>query len=209
MQVDRPSPPQWLRSWRHLVKRTMEWARRAQRFLLTPLAISSTPSTACPKRKAKAKAAPAVLATTPPAGPACDHRHIKRSGNRHGSYAQCMECKKKWKWNPDRQGWEYFVTASGSSPLPLPSSSTVVDGSWEINRRQALLDYHQGPLPSSFPPMPETAVLAAATPKRQQHIKPSQASRQTAGYLQPPPPPLNLEESDPQEDEIDAWSLLS
>ena len=119
---------------------------------------------------------------------------------------QCMERKKKWKWTPRL---EYFVTASGSSPLPLPSSSTVVDGSWEINRRQALLDYHQGPLPSTSPPMPETAVLAAATPKRQQHIKPSQASRQTAGYLQPPPPPLNLEESDPQEDEIDAWSLLS
>ena len=71
---------------RHLVKRTMEWARRAQRFLRAPLAISSTPSTATPKRKAKAKAAPVAQVTAPLAGPACDHRRIKRSGNRHGSY---------------------------------------------------------------------------------------------------------------------------
>ncbi|CAK8985952.1 unnamed protein product [Durusdinium trenchii] len=131
---------------RHLVKRTMEWARRAQRFLRAPLAISSTPSTATPKRKAKAKAAPVAQVTAPLAGPACDHRRIKRSGNRHGSY-----------------------TVHGAQE------------EMEVDSKAGVLRHSIGFL--------------------------TVAPRQQAGYLEPPP--LNLEESDHPEEEIDAWSLLT
>ena len=60
----------------------------------------------------------------------CTHQHIKRSGNRHGSYAACMQCGRKWKWNQGMNGWEHFVAASRSSRLPPPSSQTVLDSSW-------------------------------------------------------------------------------
>ena len=69
---------------------------------------------------------------------ASSHNHIKRSGNRHGSYAQCLDCKIKWRWNKELDGWEHFTAASSSSPLPLPSSATVLDHSWApASKRQA------------------------------------------------------------------------
>ena len=153
--------------------------------------MTATKSRARPKPKATPQVAPA----------ACAHRYITRSGNRHGSFAQCQECLTKWKWNPTHQGWVHFVAASSSSQLPLPSSATVLDDSWisPPENLQAAQTYQQSTTLLESPYMPQDRLLqTGAVPKRR--AQPSTMlmdpnMEDTEGYDQPDP--LN-----------NVWSLL-
>jgi hypothetical protein len=57
----------------------------------------------------------------------CSHNSIKRSGNRHGRYAQCLQCLRRFRWNQEAGQWEFnpLQESSRSSPLPAPSSSNT------------------------------------------------------------------------------------
>ena len=127
MQLDRPPPPFWPWRWKHLVGQAMRWARQAQRFLRKPLEPMIDK---CKKSAVAAQGSKRKVKPKPTYSGECSHNHIKRTGNRHGSYAQCLDCKIKWRWNKELDGWEHFTAASSSSPLPLPSSATVLDHSW-------------------------------------------------------------------------------
>lgn len=166
MQVDRPPPP-WLQNWRQLAMAALRASRIALRLQRpTPKTRSTTRRPTSSAAKAKAAPKPSPKASTTPTQ--CQHRHIKRSGNRHGSYAQCLECLTKWKWNPTRQGWEHFVAASSSSQLPLPCSATVLDDSWNPPEEQQPLTYATSSMPTVSPYLRQDhAALSAAAPKRQ------------------------------------------
>ncbi|CAK8987891.1 unnamed protein product [Durusdinium trenchii] len=148
MHLDRPPPPPWLWRWRYLVKKVVGWARQAHRFLRLPQRSEETPLAAA-KTKAKAMKAKFKPETTYLATTDCEHQHVKRSGNRHGSYAQCLDCKIKWKWNPTLRGWEHFIAASSSSQLPPPSLGTVLDQSWTGSPTGYKNTSDQLPLPPS------------------------------------------------------------
>ena len=70
-------PPTWIINWRILVGKAMIWAKQAQRFLRTPISLPMTMASTEPS-------------TTRSQRPPCQHKYIKRSGNRHASFAQCL-----------------------------------------------------------------------------------------------------------------------
>ena len=72
----RPPPP-WIINWGILVSKAMIWAKQAQRFLRTPISLPMTTASTEPS-------------TTRSQRPPCQHKYIKRSGNRHGSFARCL-----------------------------------------------------------------------------------------------------------------------
>ena len=183
---NRPLPPPWLQKWRHIVRTTIIWSRRAQRFLRTP--ITPSPSTATSSSIIPAGAYPKTRPTaTRPSAPTasstetsayaltdpnnqCTRRYFRRSGNRHGKYAQCQECLRKWRWNSTHGGWEAFTPASRSSPLmPLPSSTNVLDSSWRSHLQDdipplPLQEQRQMPLPTQRRPA-STSSKARPKPK--------------------------------------------
>ena len=57
----------------------------------------------------------------------CKHENIKRSGNQHGKYAQCLQCLRKFRWNQEAGQWEFnpLPESSRSSPLPAPSCNNT------------------------------------------------------------------------------------
>ena len=121
-------PPIWMINWRNLVDKAMAWGRQAQRFLRTRMSLTMTTASAEPP-------------TTGSRAPPCQHKYIQQSGNRHGSFARCLECKLLWKYDKENQGWVQHTGSSRSSPFPLPSSTTVLDNSWtthgQVRRRRA------------------------------------------------------------------------
>ena len=166
MQVDRPPPP-WLQNWRQLAMAALRASRIALR-LQRP-----APKTRSTTRRPTSSAAKAKLHQSP----VQRHRPLQHTANtgtsrgqenRHGSYAQCLECLTKWKWNPTRQGWEHFVAASSSSQLPLPCSATVLDDSWNPPEELQPLTYTTSSMPTVSPYLRQDhAALSAAAPKRQ------------------------------------------
>ena len=86
MEIAPRSPPTWMINWRDLVGKAMHWARHAQRFLKTPMTLTSTTAWTAPPGTKGPKTS-------------CQHRYIKRSGNRHGSFALCLECNLQWKYD--------------------------------------------------------------------------------------------------------------
>ena len=165
------------------------YARQARRFMRAlPLREEVTTSTSSrtPQRSQTARGYTqdtnySTITQAPSqtdVSPECLHRHIKRSGNRRGSYAQCMECKVKWKWNAAHHGWEHFIAGSSSSRLPLPSPATVLDSSW----RPAM----QHTLPIQNVPPPTT---------RRSTARPSNKPPATTSKARPPAPTEEMERS--------------
>ena len=56
----------------------------------------------------------------------CQHKQIRRYGNRHGSFAKCQECGKSWKWSEDLEKW-VDPMPSKRQPLQLPASSNSIN----------------------------------------------------------------------------------
>ena len=59
----------------------------------------------------------------------CNHARCRRYRNIHGRFAECLECKTKWKWNEDNKMWVEHGRPGRSlrsQPLPLPSSSNTI-----------------------------------------------------------------------------------
>ena len=56
----------------------------------------------------------------------CTHQEFRRYGNGRGSFAACVRCQARWRW--EETGWKLYGSSCKSS-LPLPSSSTTLDGS--------------------------------------------------------------------------------
>ena len=54
----------------------------------------------------------------------CKHETMQRYGNKHGSFAKCHLCGKKWVWSPEEEKWNDPLMPKQRS-LPLPSSSTA------------------------------------------------------------------------------------
>ena len=71
----------------------------------------------------------AEMTATPVASPlTCTHPVCRRYGNMHGSFSQCNRCLRRFRWNPEEQGWETLgdPRSQHSLPLPAPSSSTIL-----------------------------------------------------------------------------------
>ncbi|CAJ1438516.1 unnamed protein product [Effrenium voratum] len=60
----------------------------------------------------------------------CHHPAFHRYGNRHGSYAKCLQCSLRWRWGTrnNTQGWILDGLCSSSQRHP-PSPLTTLDGS--------------------------------------------------------------------------------
>lgn len=57
----------------------------------------------------------------------CSHPEWKRHGNIHGSFATCLLCHMKAKWNTEQGAWQSIgLAGSRRSSLPLPSSSSIL-----------------------------------------------------------------------------------
>ncbi len=84
----------------------------------------------------------------------CPHRQeaIKRSGNRHGRFAHCVDCNTKWKWvagdssTGEIEGWVVWQQQSQlQSQLPVPSPDTILEvipPTLDHSQKQRLEDQH-------------------------------------------------------------------
>ena len=127
---------------RRMVKRLRQLAARAVVTVYKAMMLGMTEtvsklleeckSSAKTKKKAKAKALPAV----PPTG--CSHSRMKRRENASGRFATCENCLARWKWdeNGPTPGWR-FHPSSKSFALPSPSAQTVVGHSWPTSTASA------------------------------------------------------------------------
>ena len=165
--------------------------------------LECSPCSRKPKAKAKNQAkntTPYVVSPTD-----CTHEHIKRSGNKHGSYAQCLQCLIKWKWNQASQGWEQFSVASSSSRLPLPSSATVLDHSWTGHRSgYPASSQEQLPLPpTGTTSKTSSPATSGPLPRGQRTIMETIIDYQKRhGAPAIPPSPIALSENSPDVEEL-------
>ena len=72
----------------------------------------------------------------------CSHPEWKRHGNIHGSFATCLLCHMKAKWNTEQGAWQSIgLAGSRRSSLPLPSSSSILSPSRATHSRSICLDH--------------------------------------------------------------------
>lgn len=103
LQRSMPPPPRWLQGWRHLVKTFMDAEAILLRVMLQACKMKIR------SRKWLAFQDPMEMEEMlelweKKDGP-CQHTNVKRYGNRHGSYSRCLDCGKKWQWDPELQVW--------------------------------------------------------------------------------------------------------
>lgn len=56
----------------------------------------------------------------------CPHTSVKRYGNLHGRFAQCVTCGLRMKWDPQAELWVHKPLQASSRSLPLSLTNTVV-----------------------------------------------------------------------------------
>ena len=122
--MHRRSPPSWLRRWRHMVSRTLTWARQAQRFLRgVSVAQIEKVTTTATSSTSVATGQPTTMQITSVATPTsstCPHQYMVRHGNRHGRFAKCQQCGIKCAnggGTTSRTGWN---SASNGREPPRP-----------------------------------------------------------------------------------------
>ena len=118
---------------------------------------------------------------------ACQHKNLRRSGNRHGHYSQCTDCGKRWTWKDAMGQWtEPAAKTSAPWPLPSPSSSTAttfLDARFTPAERMGLENWnltmeHKETMPSSqkksIAPAPKRGLapksLGTATRKKRNNV---------------------------------------
>ena len=103
----------------------------------------------------------------------------QRYGNRHGSYAKCLQCSLRWRWGTrnNTQGWILDGLCSSSQRQP-PSPLTTLDGSMGSMAIPPLL----GQIDGYRVPIPEVMVDQQGTRPMPTATRP----RPTASYLGEP-----------------------
>jgi hypothetical protein len=98
---------------------------RARMFKQLPSLAATLLRVSKPLRLAEAKGPPAP---TERQILRCDHSNIKRYGNMHGRFAQCLECLVRFKWVNEE--WvrhsQRSAGSSSSSALPLPTAADTL-----------------------------------------------------------------------------------
>ena len=134
--MNRQQPPSWLLAWNHLTYLLMNIELITLRHMAKMVRLGLMPRAwlTMADRQAQLEQDNNLLKLKkdPLQDPQhCSHPEWKRHGNRHGSYATCVLCHFKVKWNPAMKAWEPHAGASSSqkSCLPLPSSSNTLPAS--------------------------------------------------------------------------------
>lgn len=111
-------PPPWLTAWKRMVTNLLHFGRTYVVMMVRAVLLGFMP------RSWLHDSLPPHLPEHPNK---CSHQDIKRYGNRHGRFAQCLKCSRKFKWNEVEERWEFnpLKESSQSSQLPVPSSDNT------------------------------------------------------------------------------------
>ena len=132
----------------------------------------------------------------------CTHQEFRRYGNGRGSFAMCIRCKARWRW--EETGWKLHGSSCKSS-LPLPSSSTTLDGSIPPPSFEAAHLPLQGSQPKSkSTPRLTQGYLPTSTTGRTRSRAPSMTSSAAGHMLRDE---NQMQECDFEMPEEETWSL--
>lgn len=125
-------PPRWLRNWRRMLLNVLQLELAAlcwmSRMVCLGMASRSWITLKDKEEESLWEEQMINLKKNPIAdAPTCRNPRWKRYGNRRGSFATCILCRQKTKWDPDQEKWVVTGGASSrKSSLPAPSSSDIL-----------------------------------------------------------------------------------